>query len=140
MESSNIIDTLIDTATRLDMDKLGSPLNETMYRCIIGSLLYLTASRPDIAFCVGFCSRFQSSPKESQLKVANRILRYLKGMHDLVLYYHSGDNFNLIGMLMLIIIVIWWIGREYLVWHIFWGHVNFMYKETKFCSPLHCRS
>ncbi|XP_075092110.1 secreted RxLR effector protein 161-like [Nicotiana tabacum] len=97
MESSKVIDTLIATATRLDMDEPGSRVNETMYRGSIGSLLYLTAIRPDIVFSVGLCARFQSNSKESHLKAAKRILRYLKGTQDLVLYYHLGDNFNLIG-------------------------------------------
>ncbi|XP_075076856.1 secreted RxLR effector protein 161-like [Nicotiana tabacum] len=66
-------------------------------RGFIGSLLYLTASIPDIIFNVGLCVRFQSNPKESHLKAAKRILRYLKGTQDLVLYYPSGDSFNLIG-------------------------------------------
>ncbi|XP_075086396.1 secreted RxLR effector protein 161-like [Nicotiana tabacum] len=98
MESSKTIDTLIATSTpRLNLDELGSPVNKTMYRGIISSLLYLTASRPDIIFSVGLCARFQSSPKKSHLKAAKRILRYLKGTQDLVLYYPSGDNFDLIG-------------------------------------------
>ncbi|XP_070019577.1 secreted RxLR effector protein 161-like [Nicotiana sylvestris] len=96
METSKVIDTLITSATRLDMDETGSSVNQTMYRGIIGSLLYLTASRPDIVFSVGLCARFQSNPKESHLKDAKRILRYLKGTQDLVLYYPSGDSFNLI--------------------------------------------
>ncbi|XP_070030084.1 secreted RxLR effector protein 161-like [Nicotiana sylvestris] len=97
MEASKVIDTPIATATRLDMDESGSPVNQTMYRSIIGSLLYLTANRPDIVFSMGLCARFQSNPKESHLKATKRIWRYLKGTHDLVLYYPSGDNFNLIG-------------------------------------------
>ncbi|XP_070048982.1 secreted RxLR effector protein 161-like [Nicotiana tomentosiformis] len=97
IESSKIIDTPISTATHLDLDEPGSPVNEIMYRGIIGSLLYLMASRPDIVFSVGLCTRFKSNPKESHLKVAKRILRYLKGTQDLVLYYPSGDNFDLIG-------------------------------------------
>ncbi|XP_070048883.1 secreted RxLR effector protein 161-like [Nicotiana tomentosiformis] len=97
MEISIIIYTLIATATRLDMDEPGPPVNEIMYRGIIGSLLYLTASILNIIFSVGLCARFQSNPKESHLKAAKRILRYLKGMQDLVLYYPSGDNFDLIG-------------------------------------------
>ncbi|XP_070034172.1 secreted RxLR effector protein 161-like [Nicotiana tomentosiformis] len=68
-----------------------------MYRGIIGSLLYLIASRPDIMFSVGLCTRFQSNPKESHLKAAKRILRFLKGTQDLVLYYPLGDNFDLIA-------------------------------------------
>nr|XP_009766369.1 PREDICTED: uncharacterized protein LOC104217756 [Nicotiana sylvestris] len=58
MMESKVIDTLIATATRLDMDESGSPVNQTMYRGIIGSLLYLTASRPDIVFSVGLCDNF----------------------------------------------------------------------------------
>ncbi|XP_070013940.1 secreted RxLR effector protein 161-like [Nicotiana sylvestris] len=97
MEASNVIDTPIATATHLDMDGPGSPVNQTMYRGIIGSLLYFTASRPNIIFSVGLCAMFQSNLEESHLKTAKRILRYIKGMQDLVLYYPSGDNFDLIG-------------------------------------------
>ncbi|XP_070024932.1 secreted RxLR effector protein 161-like [Nicotiana sylvestris] len=97
MEASKVIDTLIATTTRQDMSETGSPMNQTMYRGIIGSLLYLTTSRPDMVFSLGLCARFQSNSKESHLKAAKIILRYLKGTHDLVLYYPSGDNFNLIG-------------------------------------------
>ncbi|XP_070007243.1 secreted RxLR effector protein 161-like [Nicotiana sylvestris] len=79
------------------MDETGSPVNQTMYRGIIRSLLYLTVSRPDIVFSVGLCARFQSNPKESHLKAAKRILRYLQGTQDMVLYYPSGYSFNLIG-------------------------------------------
>ncbi|XP_018631688.1 secreted RxLR effector protein 161-like [Nicotiana tomentosiformis] len=68
-----------------------------MYKGIIGSLLYLTTSRPDIVFSVVLCARFQSNPKESHLKAAKRILRYLKVTQDLVLYYLLGDNFDLNG-------------------------------------------
>ncbi|XP_070023074.1 secreted RxLR effector protein 161-like [Nicotiana sylvestris] len=96
MEASKVIDTPIATATRLDMDEIGSLVNQTMYRGIIGSLLYLTASRPDIVFSVGLCARFQSNPKESHQKASKRILRYLKGTQDLVLYYPSSNSFNLI--------------------------------------------
>ncbi|XP_070010142.1 secreted RxLR effector protein 161-like [Nicotiana sylvestris] len=96
-EASKVIDTPIATATQLDMNEIGSTVNQTMYRDIIGSLLYLTASRHDIVFCVGLCARFQSNPKESHLKATKITLRYLKGTQDLVLYYPSGDNFYLIG-------------------------------------------
>ncbi|XP_070017641.1 secreted RxLR effector protein 161-like [Nicotiana sylvestris] len=97
MEASKVINTPIATATRLDMDETRSPVNQTLYRGIIESLLYLTASRPYIILSVGLCARFQSNSKESHLKATKRILRYLKGTQDLVLYYPSGDSFNLIG-------------------------------------------
>ncbi|XP_070004872.1 secreted RxLR effector protein 161-like [Nicotiana sylvestris] len=85
MEASKVIDTPITMATRLDMDENGSLVNQTMYRGIIGSLIYLTANRPDIFFSVGIFAKFQSNPKESHWKAAKRILRYLKGTQDLVL-------------------------------------------------------
>jgi len=82
---------------KLDLDEDGVEVNQTMYRGIIGSLLYFTASRPAIVFCVGMCARFQAAPKESHLKAAKRILRYLKGTQDLVLFYLTGDSLDLIG-------------------------------------------
>ncbi|XP_070015162.1 secreted RxLR effector protein 161-like [Nicotiana sylvestris] len=97
MEASKVIDTLIATSTHLNIDEPGFPVNQTMYKGIIGSLLYLTAITPDIVFNVSFCVRFQSNKKESHLKVTKRILRYLKGTQDMVLYYPLGDSFDLIG-------------------------------------------
>ncbi|RVW76433.1 Retrovirus-related Pol polyprotein from transposon RE1 [Vitis vinifera] len=70
-----------------------------MYRGMIGSLLYLTASRPDIMYNVCLCARFQSCPKESHLSAVKRILRYLKGTMDIGLWYPKSDNFELIGFL-----------------------------------------
>lgn len=64
---------------------------------MIGSLIYLTSSHPDIVFSVGMCARFQAKPKESHLKDVKRILLYLKGTQDLVLWYPSGDTFDLVG-------------------------------------------
>ncbi|XP_070050847.1 secreted RxLR effector protein 161-like [Nicotiana tomentosiformis] len=96
MEDSKEIDTPIATATKLDIDKPGSSVDQKMYRGIIGSLLYLIVSRPDIVFSVGLCARFQANPKESHLTAVKRILRYLKGTTDLHLLYPKGSNFNLV--------------------------------------------
>ena len=97
MNEAKSNDTPIGTTTKLDKDEPGSPVNDTRYRGMIGSLLYLTASRPDIVFSVGLCARFQSFPKESHLKAVKRILRYLKGTINLVLWYPTGDSFDLKG-------------------------------------------
>ncbi|PKA62759.1 Retrovirus-related Pol polyprotein from transposon TNT 1-94 [Apostasia shenzhenica] len=64
---------------------------------MIGSLLYLTASRPDIVFSVCMCARFQSNPKKSHLIAVKRIFRYLIGIHSLGLWYPKGTTPNLIG-------------------------------------------
>ena len=57
---------------------------------MIGSLLYLTASRPDIQLSVGICARFQSNPNQSHLNTVKRILRYLVGTTNLGLWYEKG--------------------------------------------------
>lgn len=90
-------DTPMATTTRLDKDPSGVDVGDTKFRGMIGSLLYLTVSRPDIVFSVGMCARFQSKPKESHLKAVKRILRYLKGTLNLVLWYPAGSSFDLIG-------------------------------------------
>ncbi|XP_070039735.1 secreted RxLR effector protein 161-like [Nicotiana tomentosiformis] len=97
MEDSKETDIPIATTTKLDLDEPGSWIDKKMYRGKIGSLLYLTTSRPGIIFSVGLCARFQANPKESHLKVAKRILRYLKGTTDLCLWYPKGNNFDLVG-------------------------------------------
>ncbi|XP_070026290.1 secreted RxLR effector protein 161-like [Nicotiana sylvestris] len=97
MEESKEIDTPITTTTKLDIDEPGSSVDQKLYRGMIGSLLYVTASRPDIVFSVELCAQFQANPKESHLTTVKRILRYLKGTTDLCLLYPKGSNFNLVG-------------------------------------------
>ena len=86
----------MDSSIKLDMDEKGKLANQTKYRGMIGSLLYLTASRPDIMYSVCLCARFQESPKESHLHVIKRIFRYLKGTIDIGLWCPKCDNFELI--------------------------------------------
>ncbi|GJR52164.1 putative ribonuclease H-like domain-containing protein [Tanacetum coccineum] len=66
-----------------------------LYRSMIGSLMYLTTSRPDIMFVVCACARFQVTPKVSHLRVVKRIFRYLKGQPKLGLSYHKDSPFDL---------------------------------------------
>ena len=97
MDDAKQIDTPIDPATKLDLEGTGSAVEQKLYRGMIGSLLYLTASRPDIVFSVGLCARFQTNPKESHIQAVKRILRYLKGTSDLGFWYPKGSNFDLVG-------------------------------------------
>jgi len=64
---------------------------------MIGSLLYLTASRPDILFSVCLCARFQSHPRESDLTGVKRIFRCLKGKTNLGLLYRKSLDYKLVG-------------------------------------------
>jgi hypothetical protein len=79
MENCKPIMTPMGAATSLDLDEDGEPIDQKEYRSMIGSLLYLTASRPDIQFLVCLCARFQASPRASHLQAVKRILRYLHG-------------------------------------------------------------
>ncbi|RVW74256.1 Retrovirus-related Pol polyprotein from transposon RE1 [Vitis vinifera] len=97
MEEAKVMKTPMSSSIKLDMDEKGKSIDSTMYRGMIGSLLYLTASRPDIMYSVCLCARFQSCPKESHLSAIKRILRYLKGTMNIGLWYPKGDNFELIG-------------------------------------------
>ncbi|KAJ9566774.1 hypothetical protein OSB04_002740 [Centaurea solstitialis] len=67
---------------QLNADSSGKPVDQKTYRAIIGSLLYLTASRPDIVFSTGVCAHFQCDPRDSHLSAVKRILRFLKGTPD----------------------------------------------------------
>ena len=78
MIDSKVISTLMGPNGNLDSDASGNMVDQKLYRSMIGSLLYVTASRSDVIFSVCMCVRFQASPRESHLKATKRILRYLK--------------------------------------------------------------
>nr|XP_043612489.1 uncharacterized mitochondrial protein AtMg00810-like [Erigeron canadensis] len=80
----------------LHADPDGKYVNPTYYRGMIGSLMYLTASHPDIMFAICLCARYQASPKESHLLAVKRIFKYLKGTHFGTLYPRD-FIFDLVG-------------------------------------------
>ncbi|GJT00961.1 putative ribonuclease H-like domain-containing protein [Tanacetum coccineum] len=87
--------TPIETQKPLVKDDEASDVDVYLYRSMIGSLMYLTASRPDIMFAVCACSRFQVPPKTSHLHAVKRIFRYLKGKPKLGLWYPRVSSFDL---------------------------------------------
>ena len=97
MEDSAPAKTPMPTAVKLDQDKSGKNVDITAYRGMIGSLLYLTAGRPDIMFATCLCARFQSDPKELHLIVVKIIFRYLTGTPNLGIWYPKDTGFDLIG-------------------------------------------
>ena len=82
---------------KLINDPSSESVDITLYRSMIGCLLYLTASRPDIAFSVGVCSKFQSNLKVSHLNVIKRIIKYVSGTYDYGLFYRKESNLSLAG-------------------------------------------
>ena len=97
MDTSKEANTPMGTSCYLDKDESGLEVNQSMYRGMIGSLLYLTASRPDIMHSVCVCARFQACPKESHLIAVKHILKYLKGTTGFGLWYPSDVCISLIG-------------------------------------------
>ncbi|KAJ9540465.1 hypothetical protein OSB04_026971 [Centaurea solstitialis] len=87
--------TPMSVTTQLHADLSGKPVDQKVYRAIIGSLMYLTASRPDIMFATCVCARYQANPKESHLQAVKQILKYLKGTPNLGLWYPKDSSFEL---------------------------------------------
>ena len=99
MDEIKAINTPMGTNGSLDSDASGNMVDQKMYRSMIGSLLYVTISRPDVMFSVCMCAKFQTSPRESHLKATKIILRYLKHTQNVGLLYPEGAIFELIGYL-----------------------------------------
>ncbi|KAK8674769.1 hypothetical protein V6N13_032872 [Hibiscus sabdariffa] len=95
MENMKPQATPMSSSIKLDKDEEGKCVDSKLYRSMIGSLLYLTASRPDIMFSVCLCARFQANPKESHLKAVKRIFRYLLDTPSLGLWYPRDSTFDL---------------------------------------------
>src|ERR1041384_619307 len=97
MVDAKPMNTPMPTNGQLDLDPNGKDVDQKVYRSMIGSLLYLCASRPDIMLSVCMCARFQFAPKESHYMAMKRILRYLVHTPNLGLWYPKGSSFKLVG-------------------------------------------
>ncbi|GKA77279.1 hypothetical protein Tco_0783740, partial [Tanacetum coccineum] len=93
----NTARTPMETQKALLKDVDGKDVDEHSYRSMIGSLMYLTSSRPDIMFAVCTCARFQVNPKSLHLLAMKRIFRYLKGQPKLGLWYPKDSPFVLVA-------------------------------------------
>ncbi|GKB28539.1 uncharacterized mitochondrial protein-like protein [Tanacetum coccineum] len=81
------VDTPMVEMNKPDADLQGTPVDATHYRGMIGSLMYLTSSRPDLIYVVCLCARYQAKPTEKHLNAIKRIFRYLKGTINMGLWY-----------------------------------------------------
>ncbi|KAK0582443.1 hypothetical protein LWI29_025725 [Acer saccharum] len=97
LENAKHCDTPMSTTLKLSKDASGKSVEQTLYRGMIGSLLYLTASRPDISFSVGVCARYQADPNESHLSSVKRIIRYVNGTSNYGIWYSFDTNASLVG-------------------------------------------
>jgi hypothetical protein len=97
MKDAKPAKTPMGTDGHVDLNKGGKSVDQKAYRSMIGSLLYLCASRPDIMLSVCMCARFQSDSRECHLVAVKRILRYLVATPCFEIWYPMGSTFDLIG-------------------------------------------
>jgi hypothetical protein len=97
MVDSKALSTPMSTTTVLDADEDGEPVDQEEYQSMIGSLLYLTMTMPDIQFSVCLCAHFQASPRTSHRQAVKRIFRYLRYTPKLGLWYSASSSLLLLG-------------------------------------------
>jgi hypothetical protein len=97
MKDSKAMAMPMSTTTTLDADEEGEHVDQKEYRSMIGPLLYLTATRPDIQFSVCLCARFQASSRTSHRQAVKRIFRYLRHTPDFGLWYSVSSSLALHG-------------------------------------------
>ncbi|GJU79747.1 retrovirus-related pol polyprotein from transposon TNT 1-94 [Tanacetum coccineum] len=93
--TSDSVDTSMVEKNKLDEDLQGTPVDATLYLGMIGSLMYLTSSRPDLIYAVCLCARYQAKPIEKHLNAVKRIFRYLKGTINMGLWYSKDTDMSL---------------------------------------------
>nr|GFB80513.1 uncharacterized mitochondrial protein AtMg00810-like [Tanacetum cinerariifolium] len=97
MESCDPVGTPMEIKDKLDLDQNGTPVDATKYRSMIGALMYLTSSRPDIVHATCLCAWYQAKPTEKHLREVKRIFRYLRGTVNTGLWYTKDSGFELTG-------------------------------------------
>ena len=97
MKNCNSVNTPTEFGLKLNKDHEGKKVDGTLYKQIVGSLMYLTATRPDIMYSVSLISRYMENPTEMHLLATKRILRYLQGTKEFGLFYKKGEKSDLIG-------------------------------------------
>jgi hypothetical protein len=97
MDQCNPVKNPVVPGNKLSKDEDGVRIDSTLYKQIVGSLMYLTATRPDITFVVSLISRYMEHPTEMHLQAAKRVLRYVKGTSSLGVFYKKEGNQELLG-------------------------------------------
>ena len=92
LESTSSVRTLMSPNVKLTVDLLSKRIDSSLYISTIGSLLYLTTSRPDISYNVEVCARYQANPKESHMATLKRIIKYVKTTAEFNVWYNKDTN------------------------------------------------
>ena len=91
-KSASLVRTPMSPNVKLTIDLLGKSVDSFLYRSMIGSLLYLIASRLDMSYNVGVCARYQVNPKESHMITLKIIIKYVKTIADFGVWYNKDTN------------------------------------------------
>ena len=97
MEECKLVSTPAEASIKLRIDSTRESVNPTLFKSLVGSLRYLTFTRPDIMYAVGLVSRYMEKPKQDHFMAAKRILRYIKGTLNNGLFYTHSQNSKLVG-------------------------------------------
>ncbi|KAL2251280.1 UNVERIFIED_CONTAM: Retrovirus-related Pol polyprotein from transposon RE1 [Sesamum indicum] len=97
MENCKPVSTPVECGVKLSFYEDGEKIDPIFFKSLTGSLIYLTCTRPDILFGIGLVSRYMEAPTSSHLKVAKRILRYIKGTINHGIFYGNSQDFKLVG-------------------------------------------
>jgi len=97
MDRCNSVKNHIVPGCKLSKDEEGTKVDASMFKQVVGSLMYLTATRPDLMYGVSFISRFMSCPTEQHWLAAKRLLRYMMGTMNLGIFYKKGGCKQLIA-------------------------------------------
>ena len=97
LEFASYVRTRMSLNVKLIVDLLGNNVDSSLYRSMIGKLLYLTASIPDISYSVGVCARYQANSKESHMITLKRIIKYVETTTNFGVWYSKDTNDVLVG-------------------------------------------
>ncbi|KAH9681844.1 hypothetical protein KPL71_027113 [Citrus sinensis] len=97
MNDCKPISTPVECGVKLSKYDEGEDIDPTFFKSLVGSLRYLTCTRPDILYAVGLVSRYMENPKTTHFKAAKRIIRYIKGTINFGLLYSFSNDYKLIG-------------------------------------------
>ena len=97
LEFASSVRTPMSPNVKLNVDLRDKSVDSSLYRNMIGSLLYLTTSRPNISYSVRVCARYQVNPKESHMIALKRIIKYVKTIANFGVWYNNDTNDVLVG-------------------------------------------
>ncbi|KAK6156644.1 hypothetical protein DH2020_010892 [Rehmannia glutinosa] len=131
MDNCKPINTPVECGIKLSKYDGEEKVDPTLYKSLVGSLRYLTCTRPDILYATGVISRYMENPTTTHMKAAKRILRYLKGTINYGLFIQQLMIINLLAIVIAIGLEMWMIEKVLLGFVFFMGDTAFTWMSKK---------